>query len=269
MPHRIIDTHVHTDNSPDGHHSAMYMCECADMAGLRAIAFTDHVETDAYRRDHYDRAALQSFIDVSKARSAFCGKLLVCTGIELGQPMYDVSTAEKIITDLPYDFVMASVHNFKDEKDFMYLDYSELDVTDVLNRYFDELIKLARWAKFDSLAHLTYPLRYIVGDHKIEVDMDKFSDKIDEILTLLVQNGKALEINTSGLRKELRRTMPEENVVRRFRLLGGEMVTVGSDSHDAKDIGAGVSEGMEIAKRSGFDSVTLFQNRTPVQIPIE
>ena len=68
MPQRIIDTHVHTDNSPDGHHSAMYMCECAEMAGLRAIAFTDHVESDAYRRDHYDRVALQSFIDVTKAR---------------------------------------------------------------------------------------------------------------------------------------------------------------------------------------------------------
>ena len=71
MPQRIIDTHVHTDNSPDGHHSAMYMCECAEMTGLRAIAFTDHVESDAYRRDHYDRVALQSFIDVTKARSAF------------------------------------------------------------------------------------------------------------------------------------------------------------------------------------------------------
>lgn len=69
MPQRIIDTHVHTDNSPDGHHSAMYMCERAEMAGLRAIAFTDHVEADAYRRDHYDRVALQSFIDVTKARA--------------------------------------------------------------------------------------------------------------------------------------------------------------------------------------------------------
>lgn len=269
MPHRIIDTHVHTDNSPDGHHSAMYMCECAEMSGLRAIAFTDHVETDAYRRDHYDRTALQSFIDVSKARSAFCGKLLVCAGVELGQPMYDVETAEKIITDLPYDFVLGSVHNLENEADFAYLEYEKLDVTHVLNLYFDELIKLARWAKFDSLAHLTYPLRYIVGEHGIPVDTNKFSDKIDEILTLLVENGKALEINTSGLRQKLQRTMPEENIVRRFRQLGGEMVTVGSDSHYASDIGAGISNGLEIAKRCGFDNVTLFQNRTPVQIPIE
>ena len=47
------------------------------------------------------------------------------------------------------------------------------------------------------------------------------------------------------------------------------IMTVGSDAHYAKDIGAGVNVGMEIAQRSGFDCVTLFQNRQPVQIPIE
>ena len=228
MPQRIIDTHVHTDNSPDGHHSAMYMCECAEMAGLRAIAFTDHVEADFYRRDHYDRVALQSFIDVTKARSAFRGKLLVCAGVELGQPMYDVATSEEILANLPYDMVIGSVHNFQNEQDFMYLDYSQWDITDLMNKYFDELIKLARWAKFDTLAHMTYPLRYIVGEHGISVDMSKFSDKVDEILSLLVKNEKALEINTSGLRQKLGKTMPEEDVVRRFKQLGGEFVTVGS-----------------------------------------
>ena len=116
---------------------------------------------------------------------------------------------------------------------------------------------------------MTYPLRYIVGEHNIPVDMSAFGEKIDEILSLLVKNNKALEINTSGLRQKLGRTMPEEDVVRRFKELGGEMVTVGSDAHYAKDIGAGIGSGIEIAKRSGFDSVTLFQNRTPVQIPIE
>ena len=99
--------------------------------------------------------------------------------------------------------------------------------------------------------------------------MSKFSDKVDEILSLLVKNEKALEINTSGLRQKLGKTMPEEDVVRRFKQLGGEFVTVGSDAHYAKDIGAGVDVGMEIAQRSGFACVTLFQNRQPVQIPIE
>ena len=144
--------------------------------------------------------------------------------------MYDVATSEEILANLPYDMVIGSVHNFQNEQDFMYLDYSQWDITDLMNKYFDELIKLARWAKFDTLAHMTYPLRYIVGEHGIPVDMSKFSDKVDEILSLLVKNEKALEINTSGLRQKLGKTMPEEDVVRRFKQLGGEFVTVGSDA---------------------------------------
>ncbi len=269
MSYKIIDMHTHTDNSPDGHHSAMYLCEQADMAGLRAIAFTDHVEVDFYRQDNYDKVALQSFFEASKARSAFMGKLLVCLGVELGQPMYDVKTAEEIIAALPYDIVIGSVHNLNGVKDFCFLDYAEHDVNSLLTQYFDELIKLAQWGKFDTLAHVTYPLRYICGEYGIPVDMSKYKEQVDEVLIALVKNQKALEINTSGLRQKIGRTMPEEDVVRRFKQLGGEMVTVGSDAHYAKDLGAGIREGMEIAKRCGFDSVTLFQNRTPVQIPIE
>ena len=269
MAYKIIDMHTHTDNSPDGHHSAMYLCEQADMAGLRAIAFTDHVEVDIYKRDSYDRVARQSFFEASKARSAFTGKLLVCLGVELGQPMYDVKTAEEIISALPYDIVIGSVHNLNGVKDFCCLDYAEYDVDSLLTQYFNELIELARWSKFDTLAHLTYPLRYICGEYGIAVDMSKYQEQVDEILTLLVKNKKALEINTSGLRQKIGKTMPEENIVRRFKELGGEMVTVGSDAHYAKDLGAGIREGMELAKRCGFDSVTLFQDRTPIQIPIE
>lgn len=269
MPYKIIDMHTHTDNSPDGHHSAMYLCEQAYMSGLRAIAFTDHVEVDFYRRGSYDKAAVQSFFEAVKARSAFTGKLIVCAGVELGQPMYDVKTAEEIISARPYDIVIGSVHNLEGERDFWYLDYSQYNIDSLLRQYFDELLRLAEWGKFDTMAHITYPLRYICGEHNIPVDMDKYSDCIDNILKALVKSGKALEINTSGLRQKLGRTMPDEDVVKRFKELGGTMVTVGSDAHYAKDLGAGISEGMDIAKRCGFDSVTLFLNRTPMQIPIE
>ena len=43
---KILDMHTHTDNSFDGNHSAMYMCECAEHLGLRGLAFTDHIDID-------------------------------------------------------------------------------------------------------------------------------------------------------------------------------------------------------------------------------
>ena len=50
---RIMDMHVHSDNSPDGHHSPMYICESAVDKGLRAIAFTDHCEVDKFFSQKY------------------------------------------------------------------------------------------------------------------------------------------------------------------------------------------------------------------------
>ncbi len=265
----IIDMHTHTDNSFDGNHSTMYMCENACNKGLRAVAFTDHIEVDFYKEKNFDKTAVQSFVDACKAREAFKGKIIVCAGIELGQPTYDVPTAEKIISERNYDFVIGSVHNLRGKEDFWYLDYEKENIDELLNEYFDELCLLAAWGKFDTMAHITYPLRYIVGEHQIPVDIEKYRRKIDEALKLLVESGKALEINTSGLRQKLGKTMPDESYVKRFRELGGQMVTVGSDAHFAEHLGAGIEQGMEIAKRCGFDAITLFQNRNPVEIPIE
>lgn len=266
---KILDLHTHTDNSFDGNHSVMYMCEKAVESELRAIAFTDHIEIDAYLKGRFDRTALQSYYEIMKARSAFRGRLLVCAGVELGQPVYDLPTAEALIAKMDYDVVIGSVHNLRGMQDFWFLDYSQYDIAKLLDDYFHELMLMAQWGGFDVFAHLTYPLRYICGDHGIPVDLSRWSDEIDTIIRTVAEKGKALEINTSGLRQKLGKTMPEESIVRRFRELGGEYITVGSDAHYAEHIGAGICEGMDIAKNCGFNYVTLFQHREAIPIPIE
>ncbi len=265
---KIVDTHVHTDNSFDGKHSATFMCETAESLGLRAVVFTDHVEIDQFDDENYSRVAKQSYFEIAKARSAFRGQLLICAGIELGQPAYNIPEADKLLSALKYDQVIASVHNLRGEPDFYFLDYTDVDVHEKLLQYFEELKLVVDWGNFDTLAHLTYPLRYIQGDQKIPVDLSLYSEQIDYILKALVAKEKALEINTSGLRQALGDTMPSESIVRRFKELGGQYITIGSDAHYAEHLGAGVLEGMEIAKRCGFDNVSLFQKREPVQILI-
>ena len=43
-----VDLHVHTDNSPDGVHSPMFVCEHSVKNSLRAVAMTDHCEIDKF-----------------------------------------------------------------------------------------------------------------------------------------------------------------------------------------------------------------------------
>ncbi len=267
----LIDLHTHTDNSFDGHHSTMFLCETAYMNGLRAIAFTDHLEMDAFYKGGFDRTAIQSYFEVAKARSAFNGKLLVCVGAELGQAVYDKQVSEKLLETMKYDFVIGAIHNLPEIDDFYYMNFDDesIDYMALLEQYFDWELKLAQWAKFDTLAHLTYPLRYIVGNYKKPVDMSKFSEIIDEILITLIKNEKSLEINTAGLRQPIGITSPDEGIIRRYKELGGKLITIGSDAHYAEHLGAGIDKGYELALRCGFDKIAVYQNRTPTLVPIE
>ncbi len=85
----------------------------------------------------------------------------------------------------------------------------------------------------------------------------------------MAQNGKALEINTSGLFLALNETLPPESIVKRFKELGGEYITIGSDSHYHNKLGAGIEEGMALAKKCGFEYAAIYQKREPVMLPIK
>ncbi len=265
-----VDMHVHTDNSPDGHVPATLMCERACAAGLRAVAFTDHCETDAYIKDNYDRITKQAYFEVAKAKSAFVGELLVLQGIEVGQGHYDPELADAIIGSRRYDVVLGSMHNSRGGVDPYYIDdFSDWDIDAYLNEYFDSMLEMIQWGNFDVLAHMTYPMRYFFARNGIRVDLSEYSAKIDEILSLLVEKDKALEINTAALRKPLRELSPELPTVRRFYELGGRLISVGSDAHYLDDLGAGIDAALDCALAAGFGEIAVFTARKPNLITIE
>ena len=269
---KILDMHTHTDNSFDGNHSAMYMCECAEHLGLRGLAFTDHIDIDILENGDYKRRARQAYFEAIKARAAFMGKLLIFTGVELGEATYDLPVAEDLLNTLHYDFVVGSIHNLPGEEDFYFLDVentSDEEIREILTAYFDEERKLAEWGKVDTIAHMTYPLRYIVGEHGRKVDLRDYNGEITEVLKAIIHSGIALEINTSGLFQKLGTTMPGEDIIDMYRSLGGRRITIGSDAHYGEHLGRGVREGMAIASRCGFKTLTIYQQREAIEIPME
>lgn len=268
----LIDLHMHTSSSFDGHYSAAQMCEAAINAGLSVITFTDHFDVDFYEEHRLAERQVTSYDDVVSAQAAFSDKLKVLVGIEVGQGTYEPELTKESLAKYNYDFIIGSIHNLRKTPDFCELDYTGMTIDEVyglLDKYFEEMLLLAKWNGFDTLAHLTYPLRYIMGNYGIKVDLRKYDCIVDEIFRTLIANGKALEINTSGLRQKLGLTMPTVDYVRRFKELGGEYLTIGSDAHFTEHVGAGINEGFAIAEAAGFEYVTYFENRKPVKVRIE
>lgn len=268
----ICDTHVHSENSFDGESSVLDICETAVEMGLNTVTITDHMEAPDIRLGDNSpygnmiKSISKSVSDVESLADGFKSRLRLLKGMELGEPMHIKELTEKALKIADFDFILASVHNLKDEEDFYYLKYDENNVRPLLERYFDELLDTALNADFDSLAHLTYPLRYIVERTDIRPDLNEYSEVIDEIFNALIKRGKALEINTSGLFKPIGVTLPDINLVRRFKELGGKYVTVGSDAHNSKNLAQGVEKGIALARACGFESYTVFVKREAVLV---
>lgn len=257
-----FDSHIHTDNSPDGIFSARQMCESAVKNGLDLITFTDHCEIDEYYSEQYNLRTAKAFDDYTKEKQRFSDRLTVLCGIEIGQPNYDFHFADQVVSSRQYDYVLASIHHPNGKMpDIKEIEYDKIDVYRFMEDYFSELYEIAKWDGCDALAHLTCPMRRIQGKYKIEFDYSLIQEATDELLTEIIRQKKAIEINTSGLRQSVGRTMPDENILNRYHRLGGKYITVGSDAHRIEDIGAGIKEGIRKARQCGFTQITVFINR--------
>lgn len=269
------DIHTHSQNSFDAESTVDEMCQAAIRQGLYALCVTDHCEAEYINCGEncefgsFDRQIPQSIRDINSAKEKYKEQLKVLCGLELGEPMHDPTQTKHALGYGDFDFILASVHNLRGHDDFYYLDYKTVDIAALLHEYFDELAETAAFEHFDSLSHLTYPLRYIVEREGFYPDLSPFAGQIDSIFRILVKNKKALEINVSGLFKPIGRTLPDVPLVRRFRELGGEYITIGSDAHSADMVGKGIEEGVVVAKAAGFSHYTIFENHQPTLIPIE
>jgi histidinol-phosphatase (PHP family) len=241
----------------------MELCENAVAKGLSFIAVTDHCEANVFYKDSYNVGVRQSFFEVKKAVSVFKEQIRVLMGVELGQALENLDIAESVKSSVPYDVILGSVHSLPGLDDFAFIKYNEVDVNRLFLNYLEELYKLVCWGGFDVLAHLTYPLRYINGEQGLNLEPADFSAQIEKVMLEMINRGIALEINTSGLRQQYGKTMPDFYCLKLYKSLGGELITIGSDAHRADDIGAGLREGIELAKKSGFNKYCIFIRREP------
>lgn len=264
----IVDIHTHSIHSFDGNDPVEELCQSAIEKGAKVIAITDHCDIDGADMDP-DELCPAQLKDINYCINKYSDKIEILKGIEIGQGIYRKKETQALLNKYDYDFVLGSLHNLENMEDFFFLDYKNYDIDELLTRYFDGLLELCKWDAFDSLAHLTYPLRYIVAREKIDVDMNKYSDVCDAIFEELIKSDKALEINTSGLFMDMKDTLPNISFVKRYKQLGGKYITLGSDSHYANRVCQGIEQGFDIARAAGFDFVTVFEKRQPRLIEIK
>ena len=269
------DMHMHTWFSTDSEACPRDMADEAVRKGLKTICFTDHFDKDDLEWGEegiFDVDAY--FVEMQKLQEEYAGKLNIRIGIELGLRTYLKDYYEELTKKYPFDFVIGSVHNVPYKKDaegnILYTDpAAEKLFTDRTDKkayrlMMETTLENVRTSDcFQTLGHLDYVVRYGKSREK-EYSYTDYADIIDEILKLLIEKEKGLEVNSAGLKYGLPFAHPHPDVLKRYRELGGEIITIGADAHKPEHIAYDFAKAEEILKSCGFKYYTEFFEQKPV-----
>ena len=257
----MFDYHMHSRVSFDGHDRGMDMALAAKAAGLKEICFTDHLDYDPLGRMGvmaFDTAAYDAEYDALEVPG-----LKLRKGMEFGLTVDNRAQFQKDLRRRHFDFVLGSIH-FVDDQDVYFPPFWEgKSVFEAERRYLEATLACVRiHDDFDVLAHLTYIGKTTDHHAPRPVPYAEHRELVDEILKTLAAKGKGLELNTSGMDR-CGAFLPTADYFRRFKELGGQIVTVGSDAHTAARVGQYSMEACGIL-RDIFGYVCTFEDRKPI-----
>ena len=269
------DMHMHTCFSTDSEACPRDMADEAVRKGLKTICFTDHFDKDDLEWGEegiFDVDAY--FVKMQKLQEEYAGKLNIRIGIELGLRTYLKDYYEELTKKYPFDFVIGSVHNVPYKKDaegnILYTDpaaeklFTDRTDKEAYRLMMETTLENVRTSDcFQTLGHLDYVVRYGKSREK-EYSYTDYADIIDEILKLLIEKEKGLEVNPAGLKYGLPFAHPHPDVLKRYRELGGEIITIGADAHKPEHIAYDFAKAEEILKSCGFKYYTEFFEQKPV-----
>lgn len=261
----LWDTHMHSHFSTDSQADIHEMIQASKEARLDGICFTDHLDLDYAPFSDDFLLDIPAYLNEMQAvQREFSNEFPICIGIEIGLQPHLEKTLPEIIIANPFDFVIGSSHLVHRQDPYYPEYYIGKTEDEAYREYFESILEnLAVFNCFDIYGHIDYIVRY--GPNKNQFyTYEKFSDILDEILRTLIEKGKGIEINTAGFKYGLGHPNPTEAVLKRYRELGGEIITIGADAHKPQHVAYEFFRVPEILKTAGFKYYTVFQQRKPV-----
>jgi histidinol-phosphatase (PHP family) len=262
-----VDLHVHSTCSGDGASSIAEYAQRAAVLGLEEVGFCEHVDFDPRDQDYGYLDPSDYARQIAHAR-ALVPQAQLRQGVEIA---YQACFEDEIRTWLAvqtWDYVVASVHlvDYADgwaivsEPSSTGAYFATHSQRQAFLPYFEELLRMAQSGLGDVLGHFDLVKRYGVA-HYGPFEPAAFEEEIRAVLRTMIEQGMGLEINTSGLRQLPGEPYPAPTALRWYREMGGEILTVGSDAHQAGDLGAGISEALALALEAGFRAMVTFEQR--------
>jgi len=255
----LADYHMHTDFSDDSVMPMQDAVQTAIFKGFKEICFTDHINAVQGYEDCDCEAYLK---EIKRCRKLFQDKINIKFGMEFGLQSQLCRHYEKIFSQYEFDFIILSVHLINN-KDLWNQEFQCGKTQDEYNRqYYEELYKIVcNYDDYSVLGHMDLIRRY---DNVCEYPFEKTKNLVEKILIHLIENQKGIEVNTSSFRYGLQDLMPSRDILKLYKKLGGEIITIGSDSHREEQIGYKIPFIHQQLRHLGYTHFCTFDKMQPV-----
>jgi histidinol-phosphatase (PHP family) len=262
----FVDCHVHCNYSDDCQAEAHKEVEVAVKLGLEGITFTDHYDLDYPNpKYHFEFNVAERRAAIAALQDGFKDKIDVLHGIEIGIQPHVVKESREIIKQGQFDCVICSTHAVDGFSLCSQSGFFEGKTQEqAYRRYLEEIYAaITVFKDYDVVGHIGYVRRYGPYENRC-MPYTSYADILDLILKQVVADGKGIEINTSGYAYKLGSSIPDLDIIKRYKELGGEIITLGSDAHTLERVADQFEQAVKVLKQAGFMHVAYFKQRKPI-----
>ena len=267
------DLHVHSNFSSDGKAKMEDMIDKAIKLGLKTLCFTDHMDYDYPKiYDYSFQFDIDNYLKkLQILKEKYKSQIEILIGLELGMQPHISDSMYKLINSFPFDFIIGSIH-IVNQMDPYYPQYWEnITEEEGIVKCFEEIQKCCEiYQGFHVCGHIDYVVRYAPSS-KIkyqEYSYPYYKDVLDEILKTLLNHGKGIEVNTSGYKYGFGHPHPKTEILKRYKELGGEIITIGSDAHLPQHLCYDFDKAEALLKNLGYKYYTIFKEGKPNMIKL-
>ncbi len=266
----FFDYHIHCSHSQDCSVPMEQQILRAKELGITELCFTDHLELglEQWGDREIDLVAYRAeFERLQELHPEIRLKLGIEAGISC--PSHLFPRLKAMMSSMPFDFVIASAHTMDGKSVLNAFEFKARGLAQVCREYIPSILKRLKELDKDSwncVGHIDFPLKGALrrGIPNARYSYSFAPDEMDELFRYITEQGKCLELNTSprALLADSSAYCPDW--LKRYAQLGGEYITIGSDSHRLENTGAFFSEALELARNAGIRYLATFENMRPI-----
>lgn len=255
------DLHLHSEFSFDSYTDPEENIKVAIKNKVKIMAFTDHMDNFCQNDRDISFDLEKYFSTIYKFREKYKNQIKILAGVEVGLAYENADKINQFIDENPFDFIIGSIHAVEFKDIWSNRKIIEKNPKYYFRKYYQYMLESIKSCKnFSVLGHIDYIDRYI-KDKSVIPDFSFYEDLIEEILKELIKTNRGIEYNTAGFRNNLSYANPKDKILEKYKNLGGNIITLGSDSHFPDTISYKIDDGIKHLKDLGFDHISYFENK--------